>query len=78
MRAAYCDGGKDKGDANSWKVVVSERIEGAINLGDTAIRSLKEAGIPDGAAVQASQLLQSSGNAKYVANPQSLRLLSVT
>lgn len=52
MRAAYCDGGRDENDLNNWKVVVSERIEGAINLGDTAIRSLKEAGVPDGAAVQ--------------------------
>lgn len=52
VRAAYCDGERDKNDLNNWKVVVSERIEGAINLGDTAIRSLKEAGVPDGAAVQ--------------------------
>lgn len=59
VRAAYCDGGKDKNDLNNWKVVVSERIEGAINLGDTGIRSLKGAGVPDGAAVQvrASPLL---------------------
>jgi hypothetical protein len=52
VRAAYCDGGKDKNDLNNWKVVVSERIEGAINLGDTGIRSLKGAGVPEGASVQ--------------------------
>lgn len=52
VRAAYCDSGSDKNDVNTWKVVLTERIEGHINLGDSAIRSLKGAGVPEGANVQ--------------------------
>jgi hypothetical protein len=52
VRAAYCDNGSDKGDMNSWTVVLTERLEGAVNLGDAAVRSLKQAGIPEGSSIQ--------------------------
>lgn len=50
VRAAYCDSPKDV--ACEWKVVLTDRIEGRINLGDGVTRSLKGSGIPDGATVQ--------------------------
>ncbi|KAL7009546.1 hypothetical protein EMMF5_000453 [Cystobasidiomycetes sp. EMM_F5] len=55
VRAAYCDTGTEYHDDSSpgtRTFILTDRIEGSINLGDNVVRSLKDVGIPDGAEVQ--------------------------
>lgn len=58
VRAAYCDTGTEYHDDSSpgtRTFILTDRIEGSINLGDNVVRSLKDVGIPDGAEVSRGQ-----------------------
>lgn len=68
VRVAYCDSSAyATSGPNAWNVIISGRIEGRINLGENAPRSLKGTSVPDGAIVQLVIELVAAGNPKVMA-----------